>query len=45
MPGYFTVHLEKDGRMEAMLGVNAFSGAVWYHTWHGTYVAAIEMEE
>jgi hypothetical protein len=44
MPGYFTVHLEKDGRMEAMLGVNAFTGAVWYHTWHGTYVAAIELE-
>jgi hypothetical protein len=45
MPGYFTVHLEKGGRMEAMLGVNAFTGAVWYHTWHGTYVAAKEMDE
>ena len=44
MPGYYTVHLERDGRMEAMLGVNAFSGAVWYHTWHGTYVAAKEMD-
>jgi len=44
MPGYYSIHLEKDGRMEAMLGVNGFTGAVWYHTWHGTYVAAKEME-
>jgi hypothetical protein len=44
MPGYYSIHLERDGRMEAMLGVNAATGAVWYHTWHGTFVAAKEMQ-
>jgi len=22
-----------------MLSVNATTGAVWYHTWHGTFIA------
>ncbi len=45
LPGYFSIHLEKDGRMEGMLGVNAYTGAVWYHTWHGPFVAGKDMEE
>ena len=44
MYGYFSVHLERDGTMEGMLAVNAWTGEVWYHTWHGTYVAAKEFE-
>ena len=43
MYGYYTIHLVRDGRMEAMLGVNASTRAVWYHTWHGPFVAAKEM--
>jgi uncharacterized membrane protein YkoI len=44
MYGYYSIHLERDGKMEGMLAVNAWTGAVWYHTWHGTFVAAKEME-
>jgi hypothetical protein len=41
-PGYFTLHATRDGKVVGMLSVNAFTGAVWYHTWHGTYVAMSE---
>jgi hypothetical protein len=34
--GYYTIHLEADGKMVGMLSVNGFSKEVWYHTWHGT---------
>jgi uncharacterized membrane protein YkoI len=42
MYGYYSIHLERDGKMEGMLAVNAWTGAVWYHTWHGAFVAARE---
>jgi len=41
-PGYFTFDLEKDGTPTGMLSINATTGQVWYHTWHGTFV---EMSE
>ena len=36
--GYYTVDFEKDGRLAGMLSVNGYSGAVWYHSWHGEFV-------
>jgi hypothetical protein len=39
-PGYYTVHIMKDGTTSGMLSVNAYTGQVWYHTWHGTFVAS-----
>ncbi len=39
LPGYFTFHLLKDGKITGMLSVNEQSGAVWYHWWHGSFVA------
>jgi hypothetical protein len=36
--GYFTFDVESDGKPFAMLSVNAYTGEVWYHTWHGTFV-------
>jgi hypothetical protein len=27
------------GKISGMLSVNASTGQVWYHTWHGTYTA------
>jgi hypothetical protein len=45
MYGYYSIHLEKDMKMVGMLGVNAWTGAVWYHAWHGEYVAAKEMAD
>ncbi|MER5434120.1 hypothetical protein [Streptomyces sp. NPDC002588] len=38
-PGYYTLHTMKSGKITGMLSVNASSGQVWYHTWHGTYIA------
>ncbi len=36
--GYYTLDYEVDGKMSGMLSVNAFSGEVWYHTWHGYFI-------
>src|SRR6266511_1681052 len=41
-PGYFTLHTLRDGKIAGMMSVNAYTGAVWYHTWHGRYVAMSE---
>jgi len=41
-PGYFTLHTMRRGRIDGMLSVNASTGAVWYHSWHGRF---IEMSE
>jgi hypothetical protein len=41
-PGYFTFDTESKGTPVSMLSVNAYTGQVWYHTWHGTFV---EMSE
>ena len=38
-PGYYTLHSRRDGAIAGMMSVNAVSGAVWYHTWHGGFVA------
>lgn len=40
--GYYTLHAERDGRITGMLSVNGYSGEVWYHSWHGTFVAMDE---
>jgi hypothetical protein len=37
--GYFTFDVERGGTPVGMLSVNASTGQVWYHTWHGTFVA------
>jgi hypothetical protein len=38
-PGHFTMDTVSGGKTVGMLSVNAPSGAVWYHTWHGTFIA------
>jgi hypothetical protein len=41
--GYYTLDtVNKDGIGVGMLSVNGFTGQVWYHKWHGTF---IEMKE
>jgi hypothetical protein len=37
--GYYTLHFLKDGEIEGMLSVHGSSGEVWYHSWHGDFVA------
>jgi hypothetical protein len=41
-PGYVTLHTLRDGKITGMMSVNTATGAVWYHTWHGQYVAMSE---
>ncbi len=41
-PGYYTMDFTRGGKIDGMLSVNATTGAVWYHTWHGTFIAASE---
>lgn len=40
--GYYTVEALTDGQVTGMLSVNGYSGQVWYHTWHGTFVGLAE---
>ncbi len=42
--GYYTLEVKKGGNIYGMLSVNADTGAVWYHTWHGTFVKILEVE-
>jgi len=38
-PGYFTLDLRRDGKVSGMMSVSSINGAVWYHTWHGAFIA------
>ncbi len=40
--GYYTIDVERDGKIIGMLSVNGYSGQVFLHTWHGDF---IEMSE
>jgi hypothetical protein len=41
-PGYFTIDITKDGKTTGMLSVNASTGQVWDHWWHGAFVGMSE---
>jgi hypothetical protein len=41
-PGYYTLHVTNDGTITGMLSVNAYTGQVWYHTWHGAFVVSTD---
>lgn len=43
--GYYTIHTFKDGNLEGMLSVNGYTGAVWYHNWHGYFIQMREFGE
>ena len=38
-PGYFTLDLQRGGVVSGMMSVSSYTGAVWYHAWHGTFKA------
>ncbi len=40
--GYYTFHLDKNDSAAGMLSVNGLTGAVWFHTWHGTIIDTVE---
>jgi hypothetical protein len=41
-PGYYTLHVLREGKVTGMLSVNAATGAVWSHWWHGRFVSMLE---
>jgi len=40
--GYYTLHTLKDGNVQGMLSINGYTGAVWYHDWHGPFLGMKE---
>jgi len=42
-PGYYTIDVTRDGKVAAMLSVDAYTGRVWYHSWHGTFIQEKEL--
>lgn len=38
-PGYYTLETTNGDTIDGMLSVNATTGQVWYHTWHGRFIA------
>ncbi len=42
--GYYTIDFEKDGKVVGMLSVNGYSGQVFLHTWHGTFIEESAMQ-
>jgi hypothetical protein len=43
--GYYTIHVLRNGQVYGMLSVNGTTGQVWYHTWHGDFIAMREFHE
>jgi hypothetical protein len=40
--GYYTIDVERDGKIVGMLSVNGYSGQVFLHTWHGDFIEMTE---
>ncbi len=36
--GYYTIEVLSNGATYGMLSVNGYTGQVWYHTWHSTFI-------
>ena len=41
--GYYTMDFLQNGKTAGMLSVNGYTGQVWFHTWHGAFVAEREL--
>jgi len=41
--GYYHVDVLQAGQTYGMLSVNGYTGQVWYHTWHGAFIQAVEL--
>jgi len=39
--GYYNVDVLSGSKTFGMLSVNGYTGQVWYHSWHGTYVQTV----
>ncbi len=41
--GYYHVEVLQSGNVYGMLSVNSYTGQVWYHTWHGTFIQELQL--
>jgi hypothetical protein len=41
--GYYHVMVLSAGQGYGMLSVNGYTGQVWYHNWHGTFIQELEI--
>lgn len=41
--GYYTFDFTVNGNVAGMVSVNAYTGQVWYHSWHGTFIQEVEI--
>ena len=41
-PGYYTLETLRNDKITGMISVNATTGAVWPHWWHGAFIAKSE---
>ncbi len=39
--GYYTIETLRNGKIAGMLSVNGYTGQVWLHTWHGSYIGTV----
>ncbi len=42
--GYYTIDYTVNGKIAGMLSVNGYTGQVWYHSWHGSFIQEIEFD-
>jgi hypothetical protein len=42
--GYYTYDFTVNDKIAGMVSVNAYTGQVWYHSWHGTFIQEIEYD-
>jgi hypothetical protein len=42
--GYYTFDFTINDKIAGMLSVNAYTGQVWYHSWHGEFIQEIELD-
>lgn len=43
-PGYYTIDAAREGTPVGMLSVNAYTGQVWYHAWHGAFIREKDLD-
>ncbi len=41
--GYYTIEVLNGGTTYGMLSVNGYSGQVWFHTWHGSFIQELQV--
>lgn len=42
--GYYNFDVLQNGTTIGMVSVNGYTGGVWYHTWHGSFISAKTFE-